>query len=47
MQKDSQIKVVQLNADGGMSNNQLAMQMQADLLGAHVALPSDHETTGM
>jgi len=38
MEKDSGIKMTKLKADGGMSNNNVVMQTQADLLGVPVGM---------
>ena len=47
MQRDSGITLQQLRVDGGASRNALAMQFQADILGATVVRPSVIETTAL
>lgn len=47
MEADSGIKVDSLRVDGGMTGNDLLMQMQADALGANVVRPDNMETTVM
>jgi glycerol kinase len=37
MEADSGVKISQLSVDGGLSKSNLLMQVQADLLGAHVS----------
>lgn len=45
MQKDSQIKLDVLRADGGMVENELLMQFQADILNLPVVRPVSRDTT--
>ncbi|HEX5057433.1 MAG TPA: glycerol kinase GlpK [Gammaproteobacteria bacterium] len=47
MGKDSRIKLQELRVDGGASNNDLLMQMQADILGVPVVRPKVTETTAL
>ena len=47
MEADSGITVDSLRVDGGMTGNDLLMQMQADVLGASVVRPDNMETTVM
>jgi glycerol kinase len=47
MEQDSGIRLEVLRADGGMVNNHLLMQFQADILDREVALPAIKETTGL
>jgi glycerol kinase len=47
MEKDSQITIKELRADGGMVANELLMQFQADLLGVPVVRPRIAETTAL
>ncbi|KAF2756530.1 glycerol kinase [Pseudovirgaria hyperparasitica] len=47
MEKDSGKKLTQLAVDGGMSNSDLAMQTQADLIGIPVERPNMRETTAL
>jgi glycerol kinase len=47
MQADSGIKIPELRVDGGASENQLLMQIQADLLGVPVVQSSTPESTVM
>ena len=42
---DSGVPIGQLRADGGMTDNDLLMQFQADLLGIPVVRPADNGTT--
>lgn len=45
MNKDSGIKLKELQVSGGMTKNKLLMQMQADVLGIPIVRQSMHETT--
>lgn len=45
MNKDSGISLKELQVDGGMTENKLLMQMQADVLGIPVIRQSMAETT--
>ncbi len=45
MNKDSGIKLKELQVSGGMTKNKLLMQLQADVLGIPVVRQSMHETT--
>jgi glycerol kinase len=47
MEADSGIAITELKADGGMVENQLLMQFQADMLGAPVVRPEVAETTAL
>jgi glycerol kinase len=47
MQEDSGIKIKNLRVDGGASNNDFAMQLQADLLGIDVIRPENVEATAL
>ena len=47
MAKDSKIALAELRVDGGASNNNLLMQMQADFLGVPVVRPKVTETTAL
>ncbi len=47
MQKDAKTKFSNLKVDGGASNNDLLMQIQADLLQANVIRPQTTETTAL
>jgi glycerol kinase len=45
MQADAEIKLEELRVDGGAAQNDLLMQIQADLLGVPVVRPKNVETT--
>ena len=45
MNLDSKINLPELQVSGGMTNNKLLMQMQADILGVPVVKPNNAETT--
>jgi glycerol kinase len=47
MEQDSGVRLTSLKVDGGMVNNQLLMQFQADLLGVPVVCPKISETTAL
>ncbi|KAL6717610.1 Glycerol kinase [Lecanora helva] len=47
MKKDSGHKLAELAVDGGMSNSDLCMQTQADLIGIPVDRPAMRETTAL
>jgi glycerol kinase len=47
MEKDSGAPLAQLAVDGGMSNSDLCMQTQADLIGIPVVRPKMRETTAL
>jgi glycerol kinase len=47
MEQDSGIRLEVLRADGGMVNNNLLMQFQADILDRPVVLPATKETTSL
>lgn len=47
MQKDAGVSFKSLKVDGGASNNDLLMQIQADLLNAEVIRPKETETTAL
>ena len=47
MEKDAGIKFKDLKVDGGASNNNLLMQIQANLLNTNVVRPKTTETTAL
>lgn len=47
MQNDSDVKLTELKVDGGMVQNELLMQFQADILGVPVIRPRIIETTAL
>jgi glycerol kinase len=47
MEKDSGVKLEVLKVDGGVTANELCMQMQADILGVPVSKPVVAETTAL
>ena len=47
MTSDSGVALAELRVDGGMTENELLMQFQADLLGVDVVLPVVAETTAL
>lgn len=47
MEADSGVALESLQVDGGMVNNELAMQIQADILGIEVRRPANIETTAL
>lgn len=47
MEKDSGHKLAELKVDGGMSNSELCMQTQADLVGIPIVRPKMRETTAL
>ncbi|KAI9300200.1 hypothetical protein BJ944DRAFT_244422, partial [Cunninghamella echinulata] len=47
MKEDSHVELKVLKADGGMSNSDLCMQIQTDLLGIPVERPKMRETTAL
>jgi glycerol kinase len=47
MEKDSGVKLEVLKVDGGVTANELCMQMQADILGVSVSKPVVAETTAL
>jgi glycerol kinase len=47
MEKDSGVRLEVLKVDGGVTANELAMQMQADILGVPVSKPVVAETTAL
>lgn len=47
MEKDSGVPLQALRVDGGVTNNDLAMQIQADVLGVPVYKPAVAETTAL
>ena len=47
MEKDSGVKLDVLKVDGGVTANDLCMQMQADILGVPVSQPVVAETTAL
>lgn len=47
MEKDSKQELAELAVDGGMSNSDLCMQTQADIIGIPVDRPAMRETTSL
>lgn len=47
MAKDSGKPFTKLRVDGGMTNSDIAMQIQADILGIEVERPAMRETTAL
>ena len=47
MYEDSGVRLSKLKVDGGMANNQLFLQMLANIVGINVATPSLLETTAL
>src|SRR5712671_4741177 len=47
MEQDSGVRVEELRVDGGMTGNDLLMQLQADILDRPVVLPAVKETTSL
>lgn len=47
MAKDCGIPMTRLQVDGGMTMNELLMQMQADLIGLNVLRPAMTEATAL
>jgi glycerol kinase len=47
MEADSQIKLSEMRVDGGITNNNLCMQLQADIMGIDVVKPIITETTAL
>ncbi|MFE6859519.1 glycerol kinase GlpK [Nocardia sp. NPDC057668] len=47
MQRDSGVRLATLRVDGGVTANELAMQIQADFLGVPVSRPQVPETTAL
>ena len=47
MEADSQIKMSEMRVDGGITNNKLCMQLQADIMGIDVVKPVITETTAL
>lgn len=47
MQRDADVKITNLNVDGGASANNFLMQFQADILDANVVRPMVTETTAL
>jgi glycerol kinase len=47
MEKDSKHKLAELRVDGGMSNSDLCMQTQSDIIGIDVDRPAMRETTAL
>lgn len=47
MSNDCKFRLVQLYVDGGMTANQLFLQLQADLVGLEVIRPSMAESTAL
>jgi glycerol kinase len=47
MSADSGVTLTQMRVDGGITNNNLCMQMQADILGIDISRPVIVETTAL
>lgn len=47
MAKDCGIPLVRLQVDGGMTANEMLMQLQADLIGLNVLRPAMTEATAL
>lgn len=47
MAKDCGVPLVRLQVDGGMTSNELLMQLQADLIGLNVLRPTMTEATAL
>lgn len=47
MEADSKIKLNEMRVDGGITNNKLCMQLQADIMGIDVVKPVITETTAL
>jgi glycerol kinase len=47
MSADSGVVLTQMRVDGGITNNSLCMQMQADILGIYISRPVIAETTAL
>ncbi|MCH8908070.1 MAG: glycerol kinase GlpK [Candidatus Heimdallarchaeota archaeon] len=47
MQKDTGIKIQDMNVDGGITNSHIAMQLQADISQLRINLPQNTETTAL
>ena len=47
MEADSKIKLTQMRVDGGITNNNLCMQLQADIMGIDIVKPKITETTAL
>ncbi len=47
MEKDSGVRLEVLKVDGGITANELCMQIQADVLGVEVSRPVVAETTAL
>lgn len=47
MLADADVDLTSMRVDGGMTSNDLLMQMQADLLGARIVRPCEIETTAL
>ncbi len=47
MERDAGLRLAELRVDGGASQNRLAMQFQADVLGVPVVRPACIETTAL
>lgn len=47
MESDSSIKLNEMRVDGGITNNNLCMQMQADIMGIDIVKPVITETTAL
>ena len=47
MEADSKIKLTEMRVDGGITNNKLCMQLQADIMGIDIVKPVITETTAL
>jgi glycerol kinase len=47
MESDSNIKLSEMRVDGGITNNSLCMQLQADIMGVDIVKPVITETTSL
>jgi glycerol kinase len=47
MEKDSGVKIRELNVDGGASRDSFLMQFQSDILDRKLIKPTNHETTAL
>jgi glycerol kinase len=47
MMADSSIKMTEMKVDGGITANQLCMQLQADVMGIEIVKPLITETTAL
>ena len=47
MEKDSGVKITELNVDGGASRDSFLMQFQSDILDRKLIKPKNHESTAL